>query len=162
TLTITVAESTPVGPLTFFVTGKATINMKPVTKLATYRLVANQFLATLPYPPPDYETRLAVAVRAPPPLTLSAQFDAPHGEPGQPITATVTANRMAGFTEEIVLTATGMPPTVKPTLKNIPKGANEVKIDFAVAPNAAVGTFPITFSGKAKLGMVELIGNAPP
>lgn len=162
TLTITVAENAPVGPLHFHLVGKATINSAVVSRLATYRLVSNQFLAALPVPPAQFETPLALAVRTRPPFTLSAKFDTADVEPGKPIIATVTANRMMGFAEEIVLTATGMPPTVKATLKPIPKGMNEVKIQFDAAPNATAGAFPVTFSGKAKAGMIEVIGTAAP
>jgi hypothetical protein len=162
TLIITVAPDAPVGPLTFHLQGKATINMKPVARLGTFRLVVNQVMATLPFPPPHYETRLGVAVRTRPPFTLTAKFDAANVEPGKPITATVTAVRGAGFVDEIALTATGFPPTIKAAPASIPKGMNEAKVTFTVAPNAAAGTFPVTFNGKAKAGTVDVIGNSPP
>lgn len=162
TLTITIAENAPVGPLTFTIQGKATVNMKPVVRLANYRALVTTQMAALPFPPPQFETPVAVAVKARPPFMLSAKFDAANVEPGKPITATITANRAPGFAEEIVLNATGLPATVKATLKNIAKGQNDVKIPFEVAPTAVAGTFPITFSGKAKAGMVEISGNASP
>jgi hypothetical protein len=161
-LTIKVPDNAVAGPVPFFITGKATINTRAVTRLATFRLVANQMLATLPYPPPHAETRLSLAVKARPPFILTARFDTPNVQPGKPIVATVTANRAPGFTEEIVLTATGMPPTIKATMKNIPKGQNEVKVQFDLMPTAAVGSFPITITGKAKVGMTDVTGSAAP
>ncbi len=136
--------------------------MKAITRTGNFRTVVSTAMAALPYPPPQYETLLGVAVKARPPFILNAKFDAANVEPGKPITATVTAGRAPDFAEEIILNATGLPPTVKATLKNIGKGQNEVKVSFDVAPTAAPGTFPITFTGKAKVGMVEVTGSAPP
>ena len=74
----------------------------------------------------------------------------------------VTAVRAPGFTEEIALTATGLPPNVAPALKNIPANMNEVKVQLNVAANAAPGTFPIVVNGKAKHQNKDFSANAPP
>ena len=78
------------------------------------------------------------------------------------ITATVSVKRDASFAEEVAITVAGLPANVKATPMNIPKGANEVKVKFDAAANAAPGTFPITFGGKAKTAKGELSGATSP
>jgi hypothetical protein len=162
TLTITVKGDAPAGPMPFVIQGKATIGGKVVMRTASARAVLNLTLANLPYPPPQYETQLGLAIKAKPPFTLAAKFDALQVMPGQPITATVTATRNAGFADEIVLSVVGLPPTVKVTLKNIPKGQNEVKIQFDPVPNAPPGQFAVTFTGRARFQNVEVSANTAP
>ena len=70
--------------------------------------------------------------------------------------------RTPGFTEEIALTATGLPPNVTPALKNIPANMNEIKVQLNVAANAAPGTFPIVVNGKAKHQTKDYSVNAAP
>src|SRR5262249_10706076 len=95
------------------------------------------------------------AVTEKPPFSLTARFDPAEAIRGGSAPVIVTATRDAGFTEEIALTATGMPPTITAALKNIPKGENEAKGQFNVAANAALGSVSITFIGKAKSGAKE-------
>ncbi|HKB36276.1 MAG TPA: PPC domain-containing protein [Gemmataceae bacterium] len=162
TLTITVKGDASPGPMPFVIQGKATISGKVVARTASARPVLNQTLANLPYPPPQYETQLGVAIKAKPPFTLAAKFDAPQVMPGQPITATVTATRNAGFDDEIAILVVGLPPTVKATLKNIPKGQNEVKIQFDPVPNAPPAQIAVTFTGRARYQNVEVSANTAP
>src|SRR5262249_53735577 len=129
---------------------------------ATVRSVLNVTLANLPYPPPQYETNLGVAIKSRPPFTLAAKFDTPQVMPGQPISATVTATRSPGFIDEIVLGVAGLPPTLKPTLKNIPKGQNEVKVQLLPAPKAPPSAFGVIFTGRARYQGVEVSSNTSP
>jgi hypothetical protein len=162
TLTITVKGDAPSGPLTFLVQGKATSSGKQVVRFATCRSVLNQTLANLPYPPPQYETQLALAVRAKPPFTLAAKFAPTQLMPGQTATATVTTARVAGFTEPIVLSVTGLPPTVKASPATIAKGQNEAKVTLTVAPNTKPGPLSVTFVGKARFQNLDVSANTVP
>src|SRR5262249_53942306 len=107
-------------------------------------------LANLPYPPPALLTQVGFAVSEKPPFSLAVKFDAQETVRGAPATVTVTATRDAGFAEEITLVAQGLPANVAAALKPIPKGMNEVKVQLTPAANAAVGSFPVSFVGRAK------------
>src|SRR5262249_10843138 len=126
------------------------------------RSVVSQGLGGLTYPPRQLYTQLTAAVTEKPPFTLTAKFDAGEVLRGNAASVTVTTTRAAGFMEEIVLTATGVPANVAPMLKNIPKDMSEVKVQLTPAANAAAGSFPITVVGKAKAGMKEFTVNAAP
>jgi hypothetical protein len=162
TLTVNVAPDVPVGPLTFLVQGKANINGKDVVEFASVRAAVSQSLATLPVPPRQTWHAVGLAVTEKAPFTLAVKFDEASTALGKPANVTVTAVRLPGFTEEIAVTAAGLPPNVAPALKNIPANMNEVKVQLNVAANAAPGTYPITFTGKAKHDNKDFTVNAPP
>ncbi len=162
TLTVTVKPDAAQGPLSFAVQGKATIDGKPVVRVASARAVLNQTLANLPYPPPQFETQFGLAVKARPPFVLAAKLDAPRGIPGQSVTATLTATRLGGFAEEIAVGLAKAPPTLKPVLKNIAKGQNEVKVELQLAANAPPGPLALTFTGKARFQNADVTENATP
>src|SRR5262249_6900172 len=82
--------------------------------------------------------------------------------PGKPAMLTITATRAPGFTEEIAITAAGLPPTVTAALKNIPKGQNEVKVQLSSAANAPGAQIPLTITGKARFHPTDFSVNAPP
>jgi hypothetical protein len=150
TLVVRAAAETPMGVHHFLVQGKATINGKAISEHANQRAVVSQNLAGLPFPPLFLRLPVALAVTEKAPFTLMAKFEKPEGLRGVAANVTITATRAADFAEEIVLTAGGVPANVAPALKNIPKSQNEVQIQLTPAANAAVGNFPITFTGKAK------------
>jgi hypothetical protein len=151
TLVVRVTPETPMGPHTFVILGKATINNKEVTTYSNQHAVVRANLGNLPFPPQDLFHPIALAVTEKAPFTLAVKFDRPETLRGAPINATITATRAANFVEEIAITAGGLPPNVAPALKNIPKGQNEVQVQLAPAANAPVGSFPITFTGKTKV-----------
>src|SRR5262249_1317840 len=149
TLTVTVKPDAPQGPLTFRIDGKATVGGKPVVAIASHGLLLRQAMANLPYPPPEYETQMALAVRARPAFTLGAKLDAAQASPGQTVRATVTAARAPGFADEIALSVAGLPPTVTAPAVKIAKGQNEVKVPLAAAAAAAPARLNVTFTGKS-------------
>jgi hypothetical protein len=151
TLVVNTASEMPPGAYAFQIQGKATINGKVVTKLASVRTVISQGLANLPLPPPDMLTSIGLAVTEAPLFTLAAKFDARSYMPGKSATLTITAKRAPGFTAEIALTAAGLPPGVTAALKNIPVNQNEVKVQLTLAPTAKAGQpATITITGKVK------------
>ena len=162
TLVVNVGPDVPVGPLTFVVQGKAAINGKDVIEYASVRAVVSQGLAGLPVPPRTTDIAVGLAVTEKAPFTLAVQFDEPSTALGKPANLTITADRAAGFTAEIALTVTGLPPNVAPILKNIPVNRNEVKVQLNVAANALPGTSPIVVNGKAKHQNKDFSVNAPP
>ncbi len=162
TLTVHVGPDVPVGPLTFLVQGKANINGKDVIEYASVRAAVSQSLAGLPVPPRQTWTAVGLAVTERAPFTLSAKFDEASTALGKSAYLTVTAVRAPGFTEEIALTMTGLPPNVTPAQQKIPANMNEAKVQVIVTANAGPGTFPIVVNGKAKHNNKDFAANAPP
>jgi hypothetical protein len=154
-LPIQVDEKVPVGPYSIRIQAKATINGKVVTRFANQRSQVSQGLANLGFPPRFLFDEVGLAVTEKAPFSLSAKFDQPETHVGGVANVTVAVNRAPGFAEEIILSADGIPPNVAPALKNIPKDQKEVKIQLTPAVNAALGSFPIGFSGKAKVNQKE-------
>jgi len=161
TLVVNVAPDVPIGPYTFQIQGKATINGKVVTKQASVRTVVSEGLANLPLPPPSTFHAIGLAVTEAPPFTLTAKLDAASYMPGKPATLTITATRTPGFTAEIALSAAGLPAGVTAMLKNIPANQNEIKVPLTLTPQAKVGQAAITITGKAKHQGRDVIAPAP-
>ena len=159
---VKVGPEVALGPYAVVVQGKATINNKPVVGYASVRNLVSQGLGNLSYPPRQLTTHLALAVTEKPPFFLTAKLDESRATPGKPVSLTVTASRAPGFAEEIALTAVGLPPNVTAALKNIPKDQNEVKASLNLAANAPVGTFQVSFSGKAKYQNKDFAVTSPP
>jgi hypothetical protein len=130
--------------------GKATINGKPWTTLASVREAVSRDMAGLPVPPQQTWDQLALGVTEKEPFTLAAKFDHSPTAPGEPATLTITAIRDPGFKTEIALSAVGLPANVAAALKNIPANATEVKGQLNPAANAAAGQSALTIVGKSK------------
>jgi hypothetical protein len=162
TLPLAVGADLPVGPLTFRLKGTAKINGREVTEFVSVRPALSQGLANLPVPPPALATQLAFAVTDRTPFFLTVKFDAFATAPGKAAPLTVMVTRAPGFTGEVALTATGLPPNVAAALKPIPANKDEVKAQLDLKPNAPAGLFPITIQGKAKHQNAEFTASAPP
>ncbi len=163
TLVVNVAPEVPPGPHVFQIQGKATINGKTVIKLASVRTIISQGLANLPIPPKEPLTSIGLAVTAKPPFALTAKLDAASYAPGKPatLTMTITAIRVPGFTAEIVLSTSALPPGVTATLANIPANQNGAKLTLTLTPQAKVGQSAVTITGKAKHQGHEATATAP-
>ena len=61
-----------------------------------------------------------------------------------------------------MLAPLGLPPNVAPVLKNIAKNTNEIKVELKPAAAAALGSFPISFTGKAKFQNRDYLVTAVP
>jgi hypothetical protein len=162
TLTIQSAPDMAMGPHEFKIQGKASIGGKDVVQLVSVRALVSASMANLPVPPRPMFTRLGLAVTQKAPFTLAVKFDEESTMPGKPAGVTVTATRDAGFTGEIALSVTGLPPNVTPMLKNIPANMNEVKVQLNVAANAMPGQSPVIITGKAKHQNHDFTVSAPP
>jgi hypothetical protein len=161
-LHVKVAPETAMGPHTFVIQAKATINNKTITAYANQHMAIRATLGNLPFPPQYLFHPIGLAVTEKAPFTLAVKFERPETLRGAAINATITATRAADFTEEIALTAGGLPPNVAPMLKNIAKGQNEVQVQLTPAANAPLGTFPITFTGKTKFQSKDFTVAAEP
>lgn len=149
-LYISAAPNVPPGAYPIKIQCKGMIDGKPVVGYANVRAPVGAALAGLPFPPRDLLSQVVIGVGEKPPFTLTAKVDQPEVARPSNTTVTITAQRSPGFTEEIFLSPIGLPPNVAPVMKNIPEGANEVKVELKVAANAPGGSFPISFLGRTK------------
>ncbi len=148
------------GPVAFAIVGKATIDGKPVVRVASVRGVVAAAMGNLPVPPRAMLTQLAVAIRERPPFALALKFDAPETA-GKPASATVTVTPVPGFTDEVALAFEGLPPGVKPELAGLRVQGAQVtmRVLLALPANAKVGVVAV---GTAKLfGREWVIRSAP-
>lgn len=162
TLFLQARPDLPPGPGVLAVQGRATINGKTVVDRASVRTLVSQALGNLPYPPPAFDTQVALGVTEKPPFTLALRIDQAEALRGSPVPVTVTVQRAPGFNDEIALSAVGLPANVTAAVKNVPAGQAEIKGQLTPAANAALGPFPLSFSGKAKYQNREVTVTAPP
>lgn len=142
----------PIGAYDLRILAKATINGKEVTRLVTVTDLVKTGMNNLTFPPRELLTSIAVGVTDKPLFSLSVKLATPELLRGVATNVTVTANRAAGFAEEIQIAPTVLPPNVTIAIKPIPKGSNEVQFAVTPAANAAIGPLPLTFRGTAKAG----------
>lgn len=159
---VQVAADVPMGPYSLTVVAQATINGKLVTEYVSPQPAIATTLANLPFPPRPLLKQVGFAVTEKPPFRLTARFEPAEAIKGAPINVTVTAERGEGVTEDIALTAQGLPANVTAAVKPIPKGMNEVKFAVTPAAAAALGAFPISFVGKTKVNGKEYSFTSPP
>jgi hypothetical protein len=143
------ADDLSPGPLSFAIVGKATVDGKPMTRLASVRALTTTALGNLPVTPRPTWTQLGLAITEKPPFTLTTKGDLAFTT-GKPTTLTVTAARVPGFVGEIALTAVGLPPGVTVPPAKIAANASEAKLVLTVAPTAKVGPLSVVFLGTAK------------
>jgi hypothetical protein len=163
TLLVSVDPDAPIGAYAIQIEGKASINGKTVTKLASVRAAVRQSLANLPLPPKNLLTSIGLAVMEKPPFALTAKLDAVSYAPGKPtiLTLTITAIRAPGFTEEIALATSALPPGVTAMPKSIPANQNEAKLTLTLTPQAKVGQTAITLTGKSRHQGHEVTASTP-
>jgi hypothetical protein len=162
TLSLAAAGDLPVGLRLFAIRGRATINGKSFTTYASVRNAVSQEMAGLPVPPRQTWGTVALAITPKLPFALTARFEGLPGTPGESVPLIVTATRDPGFTEEITLSAAGLPPNVTVALKNIAAKSGEANGQVNAAANAATGQFAITIVGKTKYKDVEFEVKSPP
>jgi hypothetical protein len=154
------ADDLPPGPLSFAIVGKATIDGKPVTHLASVRALTTTALGSLPVTPRPTWTQLGLAVTEKPPFTLTTKGD-PYYMSGKPATLTVTAGRGPGFTGEIALSAIGLPPGVTLPAVKIAPNASEAKITLTIAATVKIIPISVVVQGTAKHAGRDWLVKAP-
>ncbi len=160
-LLVSASFAAPVGPALGFARGAAVINGKTVTRAASVRPTLTQDLASLTYPPLQFNEQVAVAVTEKAPFVLTVHAKQTECYPGGAFPILVSAARVPGFTEEIALAAVDVPPTVTPALKAVPKGKNDIDVQLNATAKAALGNFPVFLSGKGKFRNTDYTVVAP-
>jgi hypothetical protein len=162
TLFLCASPNAALGPYNLRIQGSATINGKTVIRDVNLRTVVSQNLAGLPFPPQQLLSEVGLAVIEKPPFTLTARVGHPEASRGSSVPLSVTAIRAPGFTEEIALSAVGLPADVTAALKNIPKGEHTVTGQLTPAAKAPLGQLTISVTGKAKFQNKEYAVTAQP
>jgi hypothetical protein len=150
-LTIEAKPELAMGPYLVHVSGKAMIDGKPVTRIASVRPTISTSLGNLPFPPRNLFGQIALAVREKPPFTLTAQWAPAESYPGAAAKLTILAKRDPGFKEAINLDPLiGLPPNVPaPKVPPIAKDKDDVKIDISLT-KAPLGEYLVVVKGKTK------------
>jgi hypothetical protein len=164
TATAPAAPNLPLGVLTIQDSGKspafgsivriqakATINGKEVKSFVNVSNIVRQNMQGLPFTPRELSTAVAASV-IDAPFRVTAKYATPEGTRGTPINVIFTATRNAGFAEEIAITPVALPPNVTSAPKPIAKAANEIQFPLNAAANAGLGSFPLVFIAKGKVG----------
>jgi hypothetical protein len=152
TLVIKVDDNVPSGPLTFAIQGKAKIDGKDVTVLASARNVIAVGMGNLSVPPRPMYTQLALAVLDRPPFALAMKFEAASVAPGAAIDCTISVTRQSGFAGEVAVAFAGLPPGVKPApaAVKIPGNMASTKVKLTLPANAKLMPFLVSITGTAK------------
>jgi hypothetical protein len=151
-LPLTCKGDVPIGAFSLTVIAKASINGKEASKPVMITEVVKAGLNGLPFPPREMLTQIGVAVTDKPQFSLAVKMSNADVLRGVAANITVSATRVAGFTDEIQLAPVTLPANVAIAVKPIPKGANEVQFPVTPAANAALGPLPLSFRGTAKAG----------
>ncbi len=118
--------------------------------------------AGLPNPPPEFGSRVGVAIIPKGAFTLRVTltkpgFSAksgwnryrPEATAGTTIKGTVSLTRVAGFADEVTLTSVAVPANATLKFKPIAKGASEAEFELVLAANVAVGPTQLVVRGAA-------------
>ncbi len=130
--------------------GQATINGHPVTRFASVTAAVSKNLDNLPFPPLPLVREIVLGVTPKAPFILAAHLERPEAYRGGSATVTVTAQRDAGFSEPITLSAAGLPPNVSAALPAIAKGQSQAVGKLNIAANAPLGSFSFIVAGATK------------
>lgn len=150
-LTITDSGKSPPGGSVVHIQAKATINGKEVKSFVEVANVVRQNMQGLPFTPRELSTNL-IASAIDPPFRIAAKYATPEGTRGTPVNVVFTATRSAGFAEEITFAPVALPPNVTSAPKPLAKATNEIQFPLTAAANAGLGSFPLIFIAKAKVG----------
>lgn len=154
----------PAGQVSFVLQGKATVDGKPVVRLASVRGVVSTAMSNLALPPRAAYTQLSMAIKERPPFTVAMRFEAKEAQVGKPVSATVTIAPVPGYAEEVTLSFEGLPPGVKPELVGVKAepGGTAIRVTWVVPEGAKMGANAVVAVGTGKFAGREWVMRAPP
>lgn len=163
-IVVRAAADVPMGAQVIQLQGKASIDNRVVTVLASVRGPVSDQLAGLPFPPLELHHQIGLAIKEKPPFRLTLALEPAVSSPGLATALVVTAERDADFSDEIKLDpVAGLPAPMKPQpLPAIGKGQNRVQFKLPLDAKAPQGTFELVVSGKAKHQGKDFVVNSPP
>lgn len=162
TLIVTAKPDMPLGPFRATLTGKAMIDGKAVTRAASVRQAITQSMGNLLFPPRNFHSHIALAIREKAPFELIARIEQPEVLNTATAKLVIQAKRQPGFDDVITLNPPiGLPPNVAaPKVAAIAKGQAEIKVDVPLNPKAPLGEYLIVVNGKAKHMKRDFQGNS--
>lgn len=137
TLQVKVAADVPAGPYLLALVGKATVDGRPVTELASLATPLRQSLANLPFPPRHLLTRVTLAVKERAPFALKVEPSPLKLAPGAKAKLKITAVRKGGYAGPIALEVRNLPANVTAPKTTIPMGKDAIEVEVSAAANAA-------------------------
>ncbi len=140
TLQVKVAADVPAGPYLLALVGKATVDGRPVTELASLATPLRQSLANLPFPPRHLLTRVALAVKERAPFALKVEPSPLKLAPGAKAKLKITAVRKGGYAGPIALEVRNLPANVTAPKTTIPMGKDAIEVEVSAAANAAAAS----------------------
>ncbi|MCC6421709.1 MAG: pre-peptidase C-terminal domain-containing protein [Gemmataceae bacterium] len=140
TLQVQVARDVPAGPYLLALVGKATVDGRPVTELASLTTPLRQSLANLPFPPRHLLTRVALAVKERAPFALKVEPSPLKLAPGAKVKLKITAVRKGGYAGPIALEVRNLPANVTASKTTIPMGKDAIEVEVSAAANAAAAS----------------------
>ena len=142
------ASDAPLGHADIHVTGKARIEDREVVRVArggglTWPTVNTPGIARM-------ADSIVLAVREPPPFSLTAEPARTTVRPGEKLPIRVQVDRASDWGEAIQLSAYDLPPNATLGLVTVAKSAKEGTVELTLAANARPGryTFIVTGAGQ--------------
>ena len=160
-LTITCPTGFASGLYPIRIVGKATINGKAVSVIASTRPAMTAALGGLPVPPVRLTRSVAVGVIDRMPFTLAVKIDPAIVAPGKDATFTVTLTRRDGYAEPVALSVAGLPANATADAPTIAKDKTEAKIVVKTKDNTPVGAPALIVNAKAKVDGADVTVAAP-
>lgn len=152
TLVVKADDTVESGPASFLIQGKAKIDGKDVTVLASVRNLVTPAMGNLSVPPRHTFTQLGLSVTDKPPFVLAMKFEAANVAAGGAIELTISVTRDKSFTGEVTVALTGQPPGVKmePAALKIPADQSATKVKLTVPANLKPMAYGVVATGAAK------------
>lgn len=164
TLIVTAKPDLPMGPFRAALSGKAMIDGKAVIRPVSVRQAVTQSMGNLLFPPRNFNSQIALAIREKAPFELIARMEQPEVLNTATAKLVIQAKRQPGFDDAITLAPPiGLPANVAvPKIAAIAKGQAEIKVDVPLNPKAPLGEYLIIVNGKAKHMKRDFQGNSQP
>jgi hypothetical protein len=153
--------SVALGAYPIQIDGIALIDGKETHVRGDFRSAARQELSNLPQIPGCLNVA-TVAVTEKPPFTLRLTLNDAGQSSNDAATLTIDVDRQPGFSEEIALTAVGVPADLSVDLKTIFKTQTSAEAQVKCGPKAPWGRLRFSVTGKAKHDGREVVVLAPP
>lgn len=151
-LPVAAAADLAPGVYEILVQAKATIDGREFVTFAGTESLLVQAMGGLPFPPREWNRKVAVGVLPKPPFEVAARFEPPEAVRGSATTLVVSAQRDASFQGPIVLSALGLPANVTAPNMTLAPAQSEARMPVKLAERAAMGSYSFTLVGRAQDG----------
>jgi hypothetical protein len=151
-LPISAKAGTKLGPIIGTLKATAKIDGADVVRAGNLFESIRLALGSMPNPPLEATTQVAIAVTPEPLFSLTLTLEKTEVSKGGMLKGKIAAKRSSGFAEDIQIAAATLPATAVPTLKPIPKAATEADVSITVPASVPAGAGVVVLRGTAKVG----------